>query len=896
MLINTFKFHLLLFILTLFTFKSSGQATICLGDDATICQGDQLTIELCAAGGVTPDTNVVFLGNVNAVNLTDDIHSPLINISFPFTFYGIVYNSVVISSNGYLTFNAGSAGTYSPWAINEVAPSGGIPTNSIMGPWQDYNPGAGGTVGWKVIGAAPNRKFVAVWKDVFMFGTQQEGCSAIILHETSNKVEVFLDEKPVVAWNGGAAIEATQNQPGTIAHVVPGRNWPTQWVANLDGQEWIPNGPNNYIQNPIPYKAYVIDNGNIIWGDTEGNSYTSAGTSITVTTNPTPPSDSIGYFINYSSCAVGNMLTSDTSWVTVNNVNVTASGTDDVCSSGIGEAIANASGGSEPYSYQWNDPMNQIGQIATGLFQGVYTVTATDDFGCTGTANVFIGDTPISLSSTYTQVSCPGGNDGTATVIVNPAPVSVTYNWIDAGGQATQTATGLSAGSYTVEVLTDNGCTDQIQVTIDELPGMQVTLVSSSNVTCNSGNNGIVQVNVAQGTPPYAYSWTNSNSTANTANDLPAGTNTVTVTDANGCVVTFDFTLTEPPALQITSVSDDLIVCVGDSVEVSAQGAGGSSDYTFSWTVNGTPVGTGESIYVTPNQVNFQICVTLTEFCGSPEATECFTINHYDDIVPVIIPSTTGACVPVEVVFTNATNSSVVEYTIWNYGDGTIDTIVGLSEAANTYENVGLYDVYIEIVSEFGCRYFRDFNSLISGFGYPTAGFYVSPSPASVFQPNVTVYSNSSSDVVNYQWFADGGSPSFSNLQNVPLSYPNEVGEFPVMLTVTNGNGCSDTIVRFVIIRNDVMIFAPNTFTPDDDKFNQGWRVFIQGIDDYSFHLEIYNRWGEIVFESRNPEAEWYGTYGGNMVKDGTYIWVVKASDAENDNKYEFKGHVTVLR
>lgn len=896
MFLANIRFSILSLILIVFTSDAYGQTTICLGDDATICQGDQITIELCAGGGVTPDTNVVFLGNVNIVNLSDDVHSPLINIGFPFTFYGTAYNNVVISSNGYLTFNAGSAGTYSPWGINQAAPSPGIPTNAVMGPWQDYNPGAAGTVGWIVNGVAPNRKFVAVWKDVFMFGTQQEGCSVIVLHETTNKVEVFIDEKPVVAWNGGAAIEATHNQPGTIAHVVPGRNWPTQWTASLDGQEWIPNGPNNYIQNPIPYKAYVISNGNVSWGDTEGNTYNSPGTSNTFTPNPTPPSDSIGYFINYSSCAVGAMLTSDTSWIKVNNVNVIADGIDDVCSAGIGEATANATGGSEPYTYQWNDPMNQMGQTATGLFQGVYSVLVTDAIGCTAFTNVNIGDTPISLSTTYTQVSCPGGNDGTATVNINPVPVSATYDWIDAGGQTTQTATGLSAGTYTVEVETDNGCTDQIQVTIDEIPGMQVNLVTSSDVTCNSGNDGIVEITVAQGTPPYSYSWTNSNSNTNIATDLPAGPNTVTITDANGCVVTYDFILSEPDPLQITSVSDNLIVCIGDSVEVSATGAGGSSAYNFSWTVNGSFVGTGESIYVTPNQVNSQVCVTLSELCGSPTTTECFSIDHPDDIDPLIIPSTTGECVPVEVVFTNVTNSAFVDYTVWHYGDGTVDTIPGLADGANTYENVGLYDVSLEIVSQFGCSYFKDFNSLISGFGYPTADFYANPTPASVFEPNVTVYSNSSHDVINYQWFADGATPSYSNLQNVPLSYPNEVGEYPVTLIVTNGNGCTDTITKPVIIRNEVLIFAPNTFTPDGDEFNERWRVYIQGVDIYDFRLELYNRWGEIIFESRDPEGEWDGTYGGKLVQEGTYIWVIRASDAENDNKYEFKGHVTVIR
>jgi gliding motility-associated-like protein len=856
-----------------------------------------LTIELCTGGGGTvPDTNVFFIGNLNTLNLGDDVHSPIINISFPFTFYGNIYNNVVMSSNGYLTFNAGSAGTFSPWAINQAVPSPGVPTNSIMGPWQDYAPHLGGTVGWAVIGTAPNRRFVAVWKEVEMFGDAMEGCSAIVLHETSNKIEIFLDEKPVVPWNGGAAIEAIHNQPGTIAHVVPGRNWPTQWTANLDGQEWIPDGPNNYIQSPIPHKAYVIGNASVTWADTEGNTYNTAGSSITVTPSPSAPSDSIGYFINYSSCAVNSMLTSDTSWVKVNNVNVITNGTDDVCSAALGEAVATASGGSEPYNYQWNDPMMQNGPIATGLTQGVYTVLVTDAIGCTAVTNVTIGDTPISLSSTYTQVSCPGGSDGTATVNIIPSPASATYNWIDAGGQTTQTATGLGAGTYTVEVETDNGCTDQIQVVVDEIPGMQVSLVSSSDVTCNSGNDGMVEVSVNLGTAPYSYSWTNSSSTTNTATDLPAGLNTVTITDANGCVVTFDFTLSEPTALQITSVSDDLIVCVGDSIEVSAEGAGGSSDYIFSWTVNGSFVGLGESIYVTPNQVNSQICVTLSEVCGSPTTTECFSIDHPDDIDPLIIPSTTGECVPVEVVFSNVTNSSVVDYTIWHYGDGTVDTIQALGDGENTYENVGLYDVSLEIVSEFGCRYFKNFNSLISGFGYPTADFYANPSPASVFEPNVTVYSNSSTDVAIFEWFAEGANPAYSNLQNVPLTYPNEVGEYPVTLVVTNGNGCADTIMKPVIIRNDVILYAPNTFTPDGDKNNDRWRVYIDGIDVKDFRLEVFNRWGEIVFESRNPEGEWDGKYGGFIAKEGTYIWKIRAADVENDNKYEFNGHVTILR
>jgi gliding motility-associated-like protein len=894
------NYFLIPFLLFFFSLISFGQQTICLGDNATICAGDQITIQICnAGGGPNADTNVVFLGNVNQVNLTDDVHSGLIPIGFPFTFYGNTYNNTVISSNGYLTFNAGAANTYSPWSINQAAPSAGIPTNSIMGPWQDYNPnafGSNGIVGWTLIGNAPNRRFVAVWKNVFMFGTQEEGCSVIVLHETSNKIEVFLDEKPVVAWNGGAAIEATHNQPGNIAHVVtnppPARNWPNQWTANLDGQEWIPNGANSYINNPIPYKAYVINNGAITWGDTNGNTYLSNGTSITVTPNPIAPSDSVGYFVNYSSCATTGMVTSDTSWIKVNTVTAQAIGVNDFCSAGIGEATVIGFGGSQPYSYLWSNGMTT--QTITGLTSGTYSVTVFDAIGCSATTSVVIGDSPIQLSTTSSLVSCPGGSDGTATVTISPVPASATYLWSD--GQTTQTATGLSAGTYTVEVLTSDGCDATASVTVTEIPGMVITITQQNNVTCNSGNDGLVSINVTQGTAPYSYSWTNSNSTTNTASDLPAGTHTVTVTDANGCVQSVTFTLTEPSALQVNTITPNQIICKGDSVQVTATGIGGSSDYIYTWSMNGVSIGTGQFIYVKPNTDNSIVCVTLTEVCGSPAAQACLTVSYPDDIIPEVSPSTVGECIPVEVIFTNTTNSSEVDYTIWTYGNGDVDTVAGLGFGFATYPNVGLYDVSMEIVSNFGCRYTRTFNDLIAGYGYPTAGFFVNPSPASIFNPNVIAYDNSSFDAVEFEWFAENAVPNYSTLKNVPLTYPNEVGQYPVTLVVTNAYGCKDTITRLVDIRNEVLLFAPNTFTPDGDQYNERWRVFISGIDIFDFHLTIYNRWGEVVFESFDPEGEWDGTYGGRMVPSGTYIWTIEVGETITDERYQFNGHVSIVR
>lgn len=871
---------------------------ICLGDDATICAGDQITLEVCGGLGSTAPNNI---GTVTPINLnTDDGFSGVIPIGFDFDFYGNTYNQVVLSSNMYLSFDIGQANGYSPWAINNAIPNPANPLNAIMFPWQDINPAASANdfIGYKTVGTAPNRKFYVVYKNIEMFSDPTEACSGIILYEGSNKIETILDEKPLNAgWNGGAAIHGVHNANGTLADVVPGRNYPTQWTANLDSWEFIPNGVNAYTVNQIPYDAIVIDNVDFTWGDTEGNSYPGAGTTLTVTPNPTPPSDSIGYFVNYSSCAVSGLQTSDTSWITVNTVDVAINSTDDFCSQGIGEATALASGGSTPYTYSWNDPANQMGQTATNLTQGNYTVTVTDAIGCQATANVNIGDSPIALNTTYTQVSCPGGSDGTATVEIVPAPGSATYDWYDAGNQNMATATGLSAGTYNVAVETDLGCQDTATVVVDEIPGMIVNLVSSEDVTCNSGNDGQAVIEVTQGTPGYSYIWNTSGETTVTPTSLIAGINTVTVTDANGCTVDFDVDLNEPNALQIVSISADTIACVDDSVKIYATGSGGSSPYTYTWKNNGNVVGTGDTIYVTPTTDNSQYCVTLTEQCGSPEAQDCMTISYPEEIIPLISPDNTGACFPVEVNFDNVTNTNeTVDYTVWSYGDGTSDTIQGLNTASHNF-GVGLFDVTVEVVSDRGCSYTRTFNSLIEGYDYPNASFYVNPNPASVFEPEVDIFSQSSGDVISHQWFAEGAEPNFSTLENPTFQYPNEVDNYPVILVVENGNGCRDTVERLVRIQNEVLIFAPNTFTPDTDGFNDKWRVYIQGIDISSFHLEVFNRWGELIFESFDPDGAWDGTYSGmGLVKDGTYVWKISARDAENDNKYEFKGFVNVLK
>ncbi len=178
-----------------------------------------------------------------AVSLTDDVHSGVVPIGFNFCYYGTTYSQAVISSNNYLSFDLTYAGAYSPWST--VAVPTATPAevqNSILGPWQDINPGSGGSIYYQTIGTAPNRMFVVSYLNVPMFScTGLLYTSQIILREGSNCIETHIVTKPIcTTWNSGNAVHGIQDPTGTIANVVAGRN-NTAWAIASEGMLWTPS-------------------------------------------------------------------------------------------------------------------------------------------------------------------------------------------------------------------------------------------------------------------------------------------------------------------------------------------------------------------------------------------------------------------------------------------------------------------------------------------------------------------------------------------------------------------------------------------------------------------------------------------------------------------------------
>ena len=248
-------------------------------------------------------------------------------------------------------------------------------------------------------------------------------------------------------------------------------------------------------------------------------------------------------------------------------ITATTSQTNVSCNGGgNGTATVVASGGAGGYTYSWA-PTGGTNATATGLAAGTYTVTITDANNCQTTKSFTITQ-PTAMSSTTSQtnIACNGGSTGVATVNVSGGTAPYTYSWSPTGGTAA-TATGLSAGTYTVTVTDNNGCTLTRTFTITQPTAITAT-TSQTNVSCNGGSNGTATVVASGGAGGYTYSWAPSGGTAATATGLSAGTYTVTVTDNNGCTLTRTFTITQPVTVSAPTGATSQSFNAGDNLSV----------------------------------------------------------------------------------------------------------------------------------------------------------------------------------------------------------------------------------------------------------------------------------------------------------------------------------------
>lgn len=256
------------------------------------------------------------------------------------------------------------------------------------------------------------------------------------------------------------------------------------------------------------------------------------------------------------------------------------------------------SGGTPAYSFAWSNGQNT--EDLNTLTSGIYTVTVTDANGCTKTAVATVSQ-PMALLAvtTATDDACFGASNGDVSLTVTGGTTPYTYVW--SNGTTTQNLVNVAAGTYCVTVTDAHGCSTSTCTVVLENPEI-ILSTSVTNVNCNGGSDGAIELSVSGGTPAYSLTLWSNGKTTQDISGLAAGTYTVTVTDFSGCTRTTSATVTQPTAIVLSATAVNVSCFGGANGSIDLTVSGGTSPYTYQWSanagnattqdVNGLPAGT----------------------------------------------------------------------------------------------------------------------------------------------------------------------------------------------------------------------------------------------------------------------------------------------------------------
>jgi len=554
---------------------------------------------------------------------------------------------------------------------------------------------------------------------------------------------------------------------------------------------------------------------------------------------------------------------------------------------GICNGIADivTSGGTPPYSYLWSDPAVQTTSTATGLCVGDYVILVTDDNGCLLSDSTSIS-APFNTFSVM-DATCLGQCDGIATSMPSGGSGPYTYLWDDTNAQTSASASNLCVGVYNITITDSLGCQLHDYIFVSESSPLGSQMTNLQNVTCFGLCDGAVTIIPAEGQAPYSYSWDDpSAQTNNAAYNLCAGTYVLTITDSEGCMKLDTVLITEPYelAMVLDSLSLQHVRCSGDcNGQAAIAASGGTPPFTYLWD---DPAGQTTSlatdlcggIYTVNVEDNHQCKETLVVDIEEPlkllaDITDTLLLRceyHCDGFASV---TPTGGRPP---------------YTyLWSDPDNQTD-----STATNLC--VGVY--MVKITDSSGCEVIAV--DTISAVPAPplVAGYQADPVITTIYNPEI-LFTDLSSGASVINWDFGDGTTGTSTGSSSHLFPDDVIGTYTVWQYIINHLGCEDSVSSEVIIKGDFALFAPSAFTPNGDGINESFFPKGFGIDKENFQLYIYNRWGDVIYETTNIDLPWdgRGNTGEEIAPIGVYVWMVVTYDIDG-NEHQFVGKVTLLR
>ena len=306
--------------------------------------------------------------------------------------------------------------------------------------------------------------------------------------------------------------------------------------------------------------------------------------------------------------------------ISMSSVNLT-------CNSGcIGSATATVTGGTPPYSYSWSS--GGVTNIETGLCAGTYTLTVTDAALCTSIAVVTITQPPsINFNAPIvSQPLCNNDCNGSITVVPVGGTLPFTYLW-SPGNATTASISGQCSGTYTVVVTDANGCTSSLTITLINPTPIIISNVLITNSSCNTVNDGAIDITVSGGTGTLTYLWSPGGATTQDISNILSGTYSVLVTDVNGCTTSTSVVVTATTTV-IALAGTDTATCLGSAF--TFDGSGSTNASTFQWyeIPSMTNLGTNPTITVNPaTAATYTYILIVTNGACSDTDTVSLVVN-----------------------------------------------------------------------------------------------------------------------------------------------------------------------------------------------------------------------------------------------------------------------------
>lgn len=529
----------------------------------------------------------------------------------------------------------------------------------------------------------------------------------------------------------------------------------------------------------------------------------------------------------------------------------------------------NTTGGTPPYLYLWynstNNVLSQTSAQISNIPAGNYSLIVTDYNNCSDSANVtIIQPDPFQNQINTVDILCKGFATGEIAINLSGATPPFTYNW--SNGSIEEDLSGLDAGNYMLTITDAHNCQYIINSTIDEPAELLSVKSSATDVFCKGDGSGTVTATPSGGTIPYTYLWSNG-LTSQHIDQLFAGTYTVTVTDANGCLYYSGSVVSEPDLPLTIAAVPSPTSCFGyqdGSILVNLEG--GTIPYTISWDDN--------TYILTSNQQSieglgsgiFNLLVTDANNC---ENKQSYFIGSPDS-VKIDVSTTLVSCYD--------GNDGVVSINI----EGGTDPYTYLwsnSASTNNLEAVaaGIYEVTV-----------TDANNCIY---HATA--QVGEMPKNIV--NATIKSTTCKDLndASISLSVTGGAGNHYFVWSNGTTDQNAVNLAPgsYNVVVSDDNHC-EIRLDYQIETNDIeCIDIPSSFSPNNDGINDVW--VIRSLDVYSnVNVQIFNKWGNLLYNRQGVYIPWNGEYNGKPLPAEVYYYIVDL----NNGDAPYTGTITILR